>query len=173
VVPTPKENKLANMNKWTDEEIAMLTKGILKYPAGIGGRWEKISDLIGGTKTIHEVTAMAKDLSIKNVRGEKNILTTMEEAIKEKNTAASKPKSLHANSEPLPSKEDKQPATPSPLDWSQTQQKQLEVALKKYPASMEKKERWTKISESVEGKSAKECLDRVKEIKEKLAKKTE
>jgi len=170
-VPTPKESKLANMNKWTDEEIALLTKGILKYPAGIGGRWEKISDLIGGTKTIHEVTAMAKDLSIKNVRGEKNILNTMEEAIKEKNTATVK-KSLHANSEPLPPKEDKQPAA-SPLDWSQGQQKQLEVALKKFPATMEKKERWTKISEAVEGKTAKECLDRVKEIKEKLAKKAD
>jgi DnaJ homolog subfamily C member 2 len=172
-VPTPKENKLANMSKWSDEEIALLTKGILKYPAGIGGRWEKITDLIGGSKTIHEVTAMAKDLSIKNVRGEKNILNTMEEAIKEKNTASTKQKSLHANSEPLPSKEEKQPATPSPQDWSQTQQKQLEAALKKYPATLDKKERWTKISEAVEGKSAKECLDRVKEIKEKLAKKAD
>lgn len=172
-VPTPKENKLANMSKWSDEEIALLTKGILKYPAGIGGRWEKITDLIGGSKTIHEVTAMAKDLSIKNVRGEKNILSTMEEAIKEKNTAVSKPKSLHANSEPLPFKEEKQPAAPSPQDWSQAQQKQLEAALKKYPATLEKKERWTKISEAVEGKSAKECLDRVKEIREKLAKKAE
>ena len=172
-VPTPKESKLANMSKWSDEEIALLTKGILKYPAGIGGRWEKITDLIGGSKTIHEVTAMAKDLSIKNVRGEKNILSTMEEAIKEKNTAVSKPKSLHANSEPLPFKEEKQPAAPSPQDWSQAQQKQLEAALKKYPATLEKKERWTKISEAVEGKSAKECLDRVKEIREKLAKKAE
>jgi hypothetical protein len=40
--------------------------------------------------------------------------------------------------------------------WSQEQQKQLEAGLVKFPASMEKNERWKCIAEGVEGKSKKE-----------------
>ena len=161
-----KEKKFANVKKWTDEEVAILTKGMLKYPAGMGGRWEKIADLIGGSKTIHEVTAMAKDLSIKNVRGEKNIINTMEEVLKEKKAVESS--TINEKSEVKPAGTT---PVPNPLEWSQNQQKQLELAMKQFPASMDKKERWTKISESIPGKTPKECIERVKEIREKLAKK--
>lgn len=40
--------------------------------------------------------------------------------------------------------------------------------MKKYPGSMPTKERWVKIAEEVEGKSAKECFTRFKEIVAKL-----
>lgn len=176
----PKENKLANLSKWTDEEIALLTKGILKYPAGMGGRWDKISDYIGGTKNVHEVTAMAKELSIKNVRGEKNVKETMDEVLKTKQQQLATAGASKAGAQPASVKKPEttteesqggQAAAGSANEWSQPQQKALEAALKQFPATMEKKERWTKISEAVGGKTAKECLERVKEIKEKLASK--
>jgi DnaJ family protein C protein 2 len=153
----PKEQKMAELSKWTEEELAMLSKGLLKWQVGTGSRWEKITDLIGGTKNIYQVTAMAKELSVKNMRGEKNLAATMEEVLKEKNQV----------SQPALAKDD----TSSAAEWTQPQQKALEAAMKLYPASMEKKERWSKISEAVAGKSPKECIDRVKEIKEKLASK--
>lgn len=163
---TPKDNKKALLDKWSDDEIALLTKGILKFPAGTGGRWDKIAALIGGTKNIHEVTEMAKELSIKNVRGEKNIISTMENVIKEKANIAENPT-------PKPQMTiSGQEGTPvQAVEWSQPQQRALEQAMKQYPASMDKKERWTKIAEAIPGKTPKQCLDRVKEIKEKLAKK--
>jgi len=170
-VPIPtKEKKMATLNKWTEDEIAALTKGVLKYPAGMGSRWEKITALIGGSKTIHEVTAMAKELAIKNVRGEKNIMSTMDEVMKEKTGAKqSEPSKKIEESQTGPViKESGQPPS---VEWSQPQQKALEAAMKQFPASMEKKERWTKIAEAIPGKTAKECIERVKEIKEKLAKK--
>lgn len=170
--PVPaKEKKLATLNKWSEEEIALLTKGILKYPAGMGSRWEKIAAMIGGTKTIHEVTAMAKELSIKNVRGEKNIMSTMEQVMNEKTGVKPTEPSKKAESPQAPSTPKDQPAPPAPGDWSQAQQKALEVAMKQFPATMDKKERWIKIAEAIPGKTPKDCIDRVKEIKEKLAKK--
>lgn len=47
-------------------------------------------------------------------------------------------------------------------EWSEAQQRALDLALKKYPASMDKKERWTSIASEVEGRSLNECIDRFK-----------
>ena len=52
-------------------------------------------------------------------------------------------------------------------DWTPAQQKALEVALKKYPAS--DKERWEKVAAEV-GKTKKEVVKRCKEIRDKLKK---
>ncbi|RLN98584.1 hypothetical protein BBJ28_00012212 [Nothophytophthora sp. Chile5] len=47
-------------------------------------------------------------------------------------------------------------------EWSEMQQRALDLALKKYPATMEKKERWTSIANDVDGRSLNECIDRFK-----------
>lgn len=43
--------------------------------------------------------------------------------------------------------------------------------MKKYPASMDKNERWVKIASEVEGKNKTDCIKRVKWIREQLLKK--
>ncbi len=45
--------------------------------------------------------------------------------------------------------------------------------MREFPASMPVKERFIKIAEKVEGKSAKECYERFKEIAAKLKKQQE
>jgi hypothetical protein len=74
------------------------------------------------------------------------------------------------------------PAAPAPapapepakstLEWSQKEQKALEKALKKYPVSMDKKERWNAISKDVSNsdketssKSARKCMTRFKDLR--------
>jgi len=52
--------------------------------------------------------------------------------------------------------------------WTPTQHAALQAALKKYPASMDKNERWKAIAEAVPGKSKKDCILRFKEIREKV-----
>lgn len=47
-------------------------------------------------------------------------------------------------------------------DWSEAQQKALDKALKKYPATFDKKIRWLSIASEVDGKSLNECIDRFK-----------
>jgi len=32
---------------WSTEEMALLTKGITKFPAGTGSRWKVIADFVG------------------------------------------------------------------------------------------------------------------------------
>jgi hypothetical protein len=52
--------------------------------------------------------------------------------------------------------------------WTVEQQKQMETGMKTFPASLPTKERWIKIAETVDGKSAKQCFDRFKSIVAKL-----
>ena len=62
-------------------------------------------------------------------------------------------------------------APPPPVDgWSADQQKQLEKALRDFPASLEKNERWSKIADSVVGKSKRDCVARFKELRAALKK---
>ena len=56
------------------------------------------------------------------------------------------------------------------LVWSTKEQRALEKALKTYPLSMDKKERWASISKAVNtvgvgGKSARKCMARFKELR--------
>lgn len=44
--------------------------------------------------------------------------------------------------------------------WSEAQQKALDAALVKYPASLDKKMRWQRIASDVDGKSLNDCIDR-------------
>ena len=44
----------------------------------------------------------------------------------------------------------------------------MEQGMKKFPGSMPTKERWIAIAELVEGKTAKECFERFKQIVAKL-----
>jgi len=52
--------------------------------------------------------------------------------------------------------------------WSQNEQKLLENGLKKYPASMDKNERWSAIAADIPGKSKKDCILRFKNLREEL-----
>ena len=52
----------------------------------------------------------------------------------------------------------------SSSEWSEVQQRELDLALKKYSASMDKKERWVSIANEVNGRSLNECIDRFKAL---------
>lgn len=54
-------------------------------------------------------------------------------------------------------------STASPAEWSQEEQKALEAALKKFPASLGVS-RWDSISAAVAGKTKKDCVERYKFI---------
>jgi DnaJ family protein C protein 2 len=55
-----------------------------------------------------------------------------------------------------------------PVEWTAAQQSALERALRDFPASMDKTERWRSIAAAVPGRSRKECIERFKEIREKV-----
>ena len=42
--------------EWSDEEISLLAKAVLKYPSGVPQRWQKIADML--QRPVREVTYM-------------------------------------------------------------------------------------------------------------------
>lgn len=58
----------------------------------------------------------------------------------------------------------KQKAAPAPAAWSKDQQRQMEEAMREFPAEIATKERWQSIATKVEGKSPKLCYERFREL---------
>lgn len=139
--------------EWSKEQLSQLAKGVIKFPPGTQARWERIAKFLGNEFTELQVAAKAAE-----IKSNPNNLPK----------AAEKPEKV---AEKPVEKTEKPPAEKTgPEAWSQTQQAQLESALKKYPASLEAKTRWEKIASEVEAKDVKDCVERMKYLKEKLAK---
>eukprot|EP00915_Cephaloidophora_sp_WS-2016_P003780 GHVH01005065.1.p1 GENE.GHVH01005065.1~~GHVH01005065.1.p1 ORF type:complete len:518 (+),score=109.40 GHVH01005065.1:339-1892(+) len=146
--------------QWTPEEQAALGKAINKFPGGTADRWGVIATFIG-TKTRQEVLAKTTELC----RGRSlNSLGTI--PVHEDTITKSKIKKL-SNAGEVTGDVDTEKLDAD--TWTAEQQKELQSAMKTFPASLPAKDRWISIGQSVEGKNAKQCLDRFKEIKAKLA----
>ena len=48
--------------------------------------------------------------------------------------------------------------------WNNEQQKQMEVGMKEFGANIPTKERWISIASKVDGKNAKQCYGRFKDL---------
>jgi DnaJ family protein C protein 2 len=136
-----------NRVEWSQEEIKLLVKGLKKYPGGTRQRWKKIADMIN-TKCVVERTP-------------KNCI------MKSKNLDAMKSKAQKVDSKTA---YQQSVARVQKSSWTKQQQKALQDAIKKYPSSLPKKERWVSIASEVPGKTLKECIQRVKDIRAKLKK---
>jgi len=55
-----------------------------------------------------------------------------------------------------------------PDEWTDDEDKLLQEALAKFPATMDKNERWTSIAKMVTGKSKKQCVQRFKYIRDAI-----
>jgi DnaJ family protein C protein 2 len=88
-----------------------------------------------------------------------------------KKKAAASTSSSSSSSSSAPAAAAAQPTDVNPADWTQEQQKALEAALKKFPASLGV-QRWDSISAAVSGKSKKDCVERYKFIVAQLRGKT-
>lgn len=149
-IPTsPVQTRAAEVEEeavWTPEEIVLLTKAVVKFPGGTTERWEKISQFIGGNKTVKQIIA--------RVRASQHV--TPASAAKPATTAPVKV----ATPEPSLDTEDHGEAS-NLGEWTADEQKLLEVALKAFPATLGK-ERWAKISEAVPGRTRRDCVERYK-----------
>lgn len=146
---------------WSREEISNLQKAVKKYPAGTGNRWDKILEIVK-TKSTNQIIKMTHYLAMNP--GMKMIGDTVDLKVllgikKEKKEE----KKEEEKKEEVEKKDEN--------DWSDNQQKALEAALKKYPASLPANERWTSIASEVEGKNKKQCVERFKHLAQLLKKK--
>ena len=130
---------------WTAQELSFLAKGISKYPGGTRNRWQVVADYIN-------------TLGLKTRRSKEDCIAKAHALMQEQASAGNKVQggSTAAGASGGQS---------APPAWSAAQQSALEGALRKYPASMDKKERWRAIAAAVEGKTAKQCALRYKELR--------
>jgi DnaJ homolog subfamily C member 2 len=172
---------------WTKDELSALAKAVRKYPPGGASRWDQITLWVNNLckqdfprtkeECIEKYNAVARsankpdDAAAVKKNGQTN------GAANTSNGSTSN----NGNSKPAPAA-----VTPDSTDkaeaaatddaaassvWSSEQDQELQDGLAKYPASMDKNERWTLIAQGVSGKTKKQCVQRFKEIREALMQK--
>ena len=115
-----------------------------------------------------QVTSMIHELKTTKLQGPDALKAHIENYVDEKKKAAGGSPLKEQNE----AKKNEPKAEAKVVIWSQEEQNVLQASMKKFPASLDKLERWNKISEAVGGgKTKNDCILRVKEIKEKLKKK--
>lgn len=139
-----REAKLAKASApWTKDELAALSKAIKKYPAGGASRWDAVAQFINQLCKQEEPRSK-------------------EECIEKYNQIASAP-SVTGNAG-----SDSQATDDKP--WTEEEDALLQEMLRKFPATIEKNERWKSIATGVTGRSKKECVERFKAIREAVKK---
>ena len=177
---------------WTEDELTLLVKAANKFPGGVPDRWERMAELINHfanpchNRSADEVTAKVKERR-RELEAKRSAVAA------EKNDRFSQAKLAATTPVPPPTPPPKAPpkppatlpptaaAPPAPAErpsappaegaaavavkaeWSSEQQKALETALQKVPASVGP-DRWDRIAELVPGKTKGECVKRFKEI---------
>mmetsp|Transcript_57219 Transcript_57219/g.86408 ORF Transcript_57219/g.86408 Transcript_57219/m.86408 type:complete len:596 (+) Transcript_57219:115-1902(+) len=136
---------------FTKEELSSLAKGIKKFPPGGANRWDQIASYINNVcrpetpRTKEECIATFNQIN-KGVKPAGPGST---------NGTTAKP-TANGN------------AAPESDGWTEEQDKQLQEGLAKFPASMDKNERWMNIAKCVPGKSKKDCVQRFKAIRDAI-----
>uniref|UniRef100_A0A023GEB7 Putative dnaj hsp40 protein n=1 Tax=Amblyomma triste TaxID=251400 RepID=A0A023GEB7_AMBTT len=150
---------------WSEEDTVALIRAMKKYPTGTVERWQKIADLLNRSQD--EVMAVMKQLRnspAANAAPHSQGVTGEDYQCMDENEEPDLPPPTRAERQPKAV-----PAAQRVADWSQEQQKSMEVALQKFPKGTE--DRWDRIAEAVPGKSKEECMLRFKFLVEQLKRK--
>jgi len=161
------EEKKSKEIAWTVEELSQLSKALVKYPVGSKNRWECIATFLG-TRSLDDVTQKAKELSTKqSLKSTASTITKDAFTQLQKQPGTMKPIDAEPDRRIVFGQTEEAPIVGViELDvWTQAQQQSLEKALKEFPASLDPKERWEKISGAVGNKTKKQCVDRFKELR--------
>lgn len=144
-----KEAKLARASApWTKDELSALAKAVKKYPPGGSNRWDAIALFI-------------------NNQCKQDEPRTKEECIEKFNQIAASA-APPATGEKETTDADKDGNEP----WTEEQDNLLQEMLRKYPADMDKNERWKAIAKGVPGRTKKDCVERFKAIREAVRQKS-
>lgn len=135
---------------WTKDELGALAKAVKKYPPGGSNRWDAIA------------------LFVNNLCKQQDP-RSKEECIEKYNQIASSSAPPSSTSAPDASAEGgdaKAADGESDEPWTEEQDSLLQEMLRKYPADMDKNERWKMIAKGVPGRTKKDCVARFKAIRE-------
>lgn len=151
-----REAKLSKAsNPWSKEELGALAKAVKKYPPGGSNRWDAIALFVNNLCKLPDPR-------------------TKEESIEKYNqiTSSAAPPSASAGTTKSTSAADGGSGGGESNNgsdegaWTEEQDALLQEMLRKYPADMDKNERWKAIAKGVPGRNKKECVQRFKAIRE-------
>ncbi|KAL9650976.1 hypothetical protein ABK040_015079 [Willaertia magna] len=141
--------------EWTSEELTLLAKGVGLFPGGTPQRWQRIAEYIGTNKTPEEVqiktTEIRKRTSLGEVpkREDKDYFNDFQKKKEKTQTAKKKEEE----------EKEKGSSSANESGWSAQQQKELENGIRQHK-NLKGDEKWQKIAEMVNGKTADECKER-------------
>lgn len=135
---------------WSKEELSALAKAVKKYPPGGSNRWDAIATFINNLTKLPDPRSK-------------------EECIERYNQIASSAAPLSSTTTASTTDggdSGGDAAAAAAEEWTEEQDVLLQEMLRKYPADMDKNERWKMIAEGVPGRTKKECVGRFKAIRE-------
>lgn len=139
---------------WSEQELSLMMKGLKKFPGGTRQRWKKIADMVNTANPCN-------DRKPKDIIKKSHALDAMKSAKSKVDGATAFTRTVEKLKSDPSNRSDK---------WTAMQQTALQNAMKAFPASVPKKERWMSIASAVPGKTLKDCVRRVREIRCRLAK---
>lgn len=179
------------VSDWSEDELSLLSRLMVKFPGGTPGRWERIAHELN--RSVTEVTTKVKQVK-DHVSHSSTGLVKLSELkappsdditqgggladeegeellIKRRNQAKVKSR-RQVDFDPTKEEEEPTdgtaPCTQSPAPWTQNQQRLLETALQHFPRGTN--ERWTRIAAAVPGKTKDECVARYRALAELVQK---
>jgi len=146
------KNKAAEIdpeNAWTLAQQLMLEDALMEFPKSMEkhARWRAIASRVEGKSKRQVIERFA----------------SLRKALREAQSAA-RAEFEKQEAELVAQRESEVEA----IEWSDEQQAALDAALAEFPATMDKNERWKSIAKAVPGKSKRECVERFKELRQKL-----
>lgn len=136
--------------EWTDQELELLRRQMVKHPAGEPQRWEKIAAVFGGRRTPENVIRAAKS-GAPAAGG-----SSFEQFLRKR-------KPLDPRAEAADTADDAGGAESADAAWSAGDDRALLNALKEFPKDTAM--RWEKVAASVPGKTKAACMKRITELK--------
>lgn len=144
-VVTVKEEK-----EWSEEDVEVLKKQMVKNPVGKPGRWEAIAAALGGRHGVESVIKKVKELGEKKVDDSESYAMFLK-----------KRKALDKRVVENEGEENVDKVVES--GWSSSEDIALLNALKAFPKDVSM--RWEKVAAAVPGRSKAACVKRVAELK--------
>ncbi|GJN12384.1 hypothetical protein PR202_ga30657 [Eleusine coracana subsp. coracana] len=137
--------------EWTDQELELLRRQMVKHPAGEPQRWEKIAAAFGGRRTPESVIRAAKSGAAAAGGG-----GSFEQFLRKR-------KPLDPRAEAADAGGNAGGAEGGDGVWSAGDDRALLNALKEFPKDTAM--RWEKVAAAVPGKTKAACMKRVTELK--------
>jgi hypothetical protein len=136
--------------EWTEQELEVLRRQMVKHPAGEPQRWEKIAAAFGGRRTPESVIRAAKSGTAAAAGG------SFEQFLRKR-------KPLDPRAEAANADGNAGGAEGGDVAWSAGDDRALLNALKEFPKDTVM--RWEKVAAAVPGKTKAACMKRVTELK--------